>query len=93
MVAEAHLARGLGWISEQDYGDLRARLARCGLPTRVPFPLTDLAPLTALIEADKKNHGGRARWSLISSIGRCEHDVVVDEVAVIEALGEVVDRF
>jgi 3-dehydroquinate synthase len=91
MVAEAYLALTRGAISGPEYDDLKARLAGAGLPTRIPFPLPDLTPLTALIEADKKNHGGQIRWSLISSIGACDHDVIVDDSRMVEALCQVVD--
>jgi 3-dehydroquinate synthase len=86
MVAEARLALGRGAITRDEYDDLKARLARCGLPTRIPFALPDLAALTALIGADKKNHGGRVRWSLLSSIGSCEYDVLVGDGPVADAL-------
>jgi 3-dehydroquinate synthase len=90
MVAEARIALGRGAITRHEYDDVKARLVRCGLPTRIPFDLPDVTPLTALMEGDKKNHGGRIRWSLISSIGCCDYDVLVDDSLVADALREVV---
>ncbi len=70
MVAEASLARRLGWIGAEEVARIERLVGRLGLATSAPGLDPD-----RLIEAmgrDKKNRDGRIRFVLPRSIGRVE---------------------
>ena len=70
MVAEARLARRLGWIDSRAVDRLVGLLRRFGLP--VSAPGLDVESLFYAMGRDKKNQGGQIRFVLPRSIGRVE---------------------
>jgi 3-dehydroquinate synthase len=87
MVAEARLARRLGWVDVDVVERIIALLARFGLPTTAPGLDPD-----RLIEAmgrDKKNQGGRLRFVLPRRIGFVELTDAATEADVRAALAEI----
>lgn len=85
MIAEAHIAHGLGKLSQEDYAQTRAGIAAAGLPVSLPSQF-DESRLRALMARDKKNIGGHMKWSLINSIGSCSFDATAPDGVVTAAL-------
>jgi 3-dehydroquinate synthase len=80
MVLAARLSADLGRAAREDAQRLARLLAAFGLPTAAPS--ADPERLLALMQLDKKNHGGRLRLILWRGIGAAEivPDVEADAI-------------
>lgn len=91
MVAEAYISFKLGYISENDLREIKEKIEYVGLPTRIPFQIKNKHDLTELVKKDKKNVGGKIKWSLIKPLGECIFDVEVEDEIMIEAMNQVLN--
>ncbi len=84
MMAEAHISRLKGLISEKVEKQIHDSLIHAGLPVRLEH--LDIEKALAIISSDKKNKKGEVLWSLPSSIGNVVTDIRVETETVIKAL-------
>ncbi|MCD8217726.1 MAG: 3-dehydroquinate synthase [Clostridiales bacterium] len=68
LVAEAHLARQLGYLSDADVDRMTALLKRAGLPVQIPDYI-DREALVQKLYTDKKVRDGRLRFVVQKKIG------------------------
>ncbi|MCD8324215.1 MAG: 3-dehydroquinate synthase [Clostridiales bacterium] len=68
LVAEAHLSRHLGFLSDEDVERIIALLRRAGLPVRIPDDI-DREALVKKLYTDKKVRDGKLRFVVQSRIG------------------------
>lgn len=74
-----------GLLSTAEFSLILAGLQRVGLPTHVPTAMST-NKLIDLIKLDKKNVGGKTRWSLLKGIGNAIFDQEVSDEEIIEAI-------
>lgn len=85
MVAEARLGERLGITAQGTTERVAEILSRQGLPTAWDG-LRDAEPLIAAMYRDKKAHGSRLAFSLLTEVGQCKLVEGVDEAEVRAAL-------
>lgn len=84
MVCEAWLSWRMGLLSREDYDAIAMRLLALYKPYQ--FSSADNHRLIELMRNDKKNSGGRFRFTLLTAIGKAKVDVEVTAAQVQEAL-------
>lgn len=85
MNAASFISHRQGLISETDYRTVIDGLCTVGLSTHLPMAMS-AERLMDLITLDKKNVGGKTRWTLLSSLGHALYDQAVDNSVVLEAI-------
>ena len=85
MVAEAKIAALSGMISDGDFNKIESALETVGLPIKYTAP-TSVDEVYDLLSTDKKNIGGKIKWTLLSSIGTGEENVEIGESFVRKAI-------
>ncbi|MCD8231368.1 MAG: 3-dehydroquinate synthase [Clostridiales bacterium] len=68
LVAEAHLSRRMGYLTDGDVDRITALLLRAGLPVRIPDDI-DREELVQKLYTDKKVRDGKLRFVVQSRIG------------------------
>lgn len=87
MVAEARLSAEARRLTSEAAGEIEAKIARFGLPTRIPAGIS-VARLLQAIGSDKKKRGRRVEWTLLDAIGRGVHGIELPDSAVERVLVE-----
>ena len=85
MVAEAKIAALSGMISDGDFNKIESAIETVGLPIKYTAP-TSVDEVYDLLSTDKKNIGGKIKWTLLSSIGTGEENVEIGESFVRKAI-------
>lgn len=85
MVAEAKIAQLSGMISDKDFNTIEIAIKRVGLPVKYQQS-TSVDTIYDLLFTDKKNSGGKIKWTLLSSIGQGEENVSIGESLVRKAI-------
>jgi 3-dehydroquinate synthase len=89
MLAEGYLSHRVGILERSQFQALVNGLREVGLPLTLPNRVDPDAVLSRM-SLDKKNIGGKIRWSLLESIGRSVYDqeapleVVKEAIALIQ---------
>lgn len=78
MIAEAEISRSLGYIPASLVEHIEHTLQTLGLPTRLSSPYPR-AVLEDMMLADKKNHRGTIRWTLLKRCGEAIFDQEVED--------------
>jgi 3-dehydroquinate synthase len=88
MLGEAYISHRIGKISAADLATIDQGLQAAGLPTRLPyaFPTSELR---TLITRDKKNIGGKVKWTLLEGIGSAVFDIIIPEELILEVLAAI----
>lgn len=82
--AEAFLSYRAGMLSHAELDQIVCALRVVGLPTHLSQPIAPEALIQCMAD-DKKNIGGKNRWSLLSRIGQYEVDCEIPQELVSEA--------
>jgi 3-dehydroquinate synthase len=85
MHAEGYLAYRVGLLERSQFEALAAGLQRVGLPLTLPKRV-DSDSILSRMSHDKKNVGGKIRWSLLKAIGSSVYDQDVPLEVVKEAI-------
>jgi len=85
MVAEAKIAALSGMISDADFNKIESAIQIVGLPIKYTVP-TSVDEIYSLLSTDKKNIGGKIKWTLLSAIGIGEENVEIGESFVRKAI-------
>jgi 3-dehydroquinate synthase len=85
---EAYISHRIGKVSAADLMTIDQGLRAAGLPTRLPQSIPS-SELRSLIARDKKNVGGKVKWTLLERIGSAIFDVIVPEELIIEVLSAI----
>jgi len=85
MNAASFISHRQGLLSQADYETVIDGLQKVGLPTHLPTTMS-AERLMALITLDKKNVGGKTRWTLLSALGQAVYDEEVSDTVVYEAI-------
>lgn len=88
MNAASVISHRQGLLSQADQQIIIDGLTTVGLPVQLP---TAMAPekLMDLVSLDKKNVGGKTRWTLLEGLGKAVHDRDVSDDAIIEAIAAI----
>ncbi len=84
MVMAAKLSQKMGFLSESDVQTIAASLQHAGLPTT--YAAEDKQMLHKKMLADKKNVGGKIKWTLLKRIGEGVYDQEVPQNIIEEVL-------
>ena len=85
MVAEAKIANLSGMISDTDFNTIESAIKRVGLPIKYKMPIS-IDTVYDLLFTDKKNIGGKIKWTLLSAIGQGEENVEIGKSFVRKAI-------
>ncbi|PIZ65171.1 3-dehydroquinate synthase [Candidatus Roizmanbacteria bacterium CG_4_9_14_0_2_um_filter_39_13] len=85
MVAEAKIAALSGMISDTDFNKIASAIQIVGLPIKYTAK-TSVDEIYSLLSTDKKNSGGKIKWTLLSAIGAGEENVEIGESFVRKAI-------
>lgn len=85
MVAEAKIAALSGMISDTDFNKIELAIETVGLPIKYQKS-TSVDEVYNLLSTDKKNIGGKIKWTLLSAIGMGEENVEIGESFVRKAI-------
>jgi 3-dehydroquinate synthase len=83
--AEAFLSCKTGRLSHAELDQIACALRVVGLPTHLSQPIAPSTLIKCMAD-DKKNIGGKNRWSLLSRIGQYEVDCEIPQDLVSEAV-------
>lgn len=89
MLAEAALSKLKGFISAADVAEIRESIQSCGLPTVRALSEESRQAVLKEIVSDKKNVGGKIRWSLLRTIGEASYDIEAAPHEMHAALSEI----
>ncbi len=85
MNAASFISHRQGLLSEADYRTVVDGLRTVGLPTHLSVAMSP-ERLMHLITLDKKNVGGKMKWTLLSALGHALYDQEVEDSVVHEAI-------
>jgi 3-dehydroquinate synthase len=88
MCAESFISQRMGILENGQLLSIVTGLTAVGLPTRLPH-LIDPASIVSYMSLDKKNVGGKNRWTLLDSIGHAIIDREVPSSIIDEAIAEI----
>ena len=84
MIAEAYLSFKTGRISIIEMEEINSLLE--SIYTLPSIAKEEIDPILARMKMDKKNSKGKINFSLLTGIGKCEHDVEVEQALIRECL-------
>lgn len=85
MHAAALISNRAGLLSDRDLDTTISGITRVGLPIHIPAAM-EATKLQRLLELDKKNVGGRTRWTLLRAIGEATFNHEVADSLISEAI-------
>jgi 3-dehydroquinate synthase len=88
MNAASVISHRQGLLSKADQQMIIDGLTTVGLPVQLPTAM-DPERLMDLVSLDKKNVGGKTRWTLLEGLGKAVHDRDVSDDAIIEAIAAI----
>lgn len=91
MRAASFISYRHGLLSAEELSAILSGLQRVGLPIQLPSVM-NADKLLDLIKLDKKNVGGKTRWSLLKGIGNAIFDQEVADIEVSEAIEAIQPR-
>ena len=85
MIAEAKISEKLGMIKESEFKKIEDAISQVGLPVR--FKGTNsIDSVFDMLITDKKNRGGKIKWTLLSRIGEADFNIEIGEKFVREGI-------
>ncbi len=87
MVVESRIAKTLNFIDENTCKRIETILKNSKLPTQLPKYISSQKIILKTYN-DKKNFGGRVKYSIIDKIGNCKFNVDVNQKIVLKVLNE-----
>ncbi|MBP9759438.1 3-dehydroquinate synthase [Candidatus Dojkabacteria bacterium] len=82
MIAEAYISLRLGKVTQQEFNEIQKGIQNVGLPIGIED--LEISQIQKLILKDKKNDAGVIKWTLLNSIGKCEFDVIVEDMNIVD---------
>jgi 3-dehydroquinate synthase len=92
MTAASFISQRQGLLATADQQVIIDRLTTVGLPIQLPEAM-DAETLLDLISLDKKNVGGKTRWTLLEGLGKAVHDQDVSDELIIEAIASIQPKY
>lgn len=90
MLAEAHISRDFGILSQDDLALIEEKLAFMELPISVEN--INLDAVLEKIKSDKKNECGKINFTLLQGIGHAIYNQRVDEKSIVKAIQSVIEK-
>lgn len=78
MIAEAKISEQLGMITEQEFEKIEHSISSVGLPVRFTEAIST-EKIVDMLMTDKKNIGGKIKWTLLTKIGEADFNIEVAE--------------
>lgn len=78
MIAESFISQAAGMISQKEFAQIEQGISGVGLPTRYKNDVS-LEEVLEGLKGDKKNEGGKIKWTLLMGIGVGEFNVSIGE--------------
>jgi len=85
LLAEAHISKSAGMISDEAFYIIERALEKSGLPIRYKTGHS-IEDLFDTMKKDKKNSGSHIKWTLLTSIGTADYNIEISEKFVREAI-------
>jgi len=85
MIAEAKISEQLGMITEREFEKIEQAVSSVNLPTRSKT-VTSIENILDMLVTDKKNIGGKIKWTLLTGIGKADFNIEIDETFVLRGI-------